>query len=83
MEALQTGIQNFLRELDHLGTVLISSPAGWSLTCWFLSVLASVGAIEIARRQTRRKHLELAANVTDEPMFSWFPDGPDKGMEPL
>jgi hypothetical protein len=75
LETLQTGIQDFLRELDHLGTAMITPTGGLSLTCWLLSALAAAVSCEIARRQMRRKQLDLAANACDEPLFAWFPEG--------
>jgi hypothetical protein len=81
LETLQAGIEDFLRELDQLGTTLIASPGRLSLTCWLLSALAAAGACEIARRQMRRKHLDLAARSADEPMFAWFPEGTDQPDE--
>jgi hypothetical protein len=72
---LQAGIRSFIREMDDLGAAMIATPSGVSLGCWLLSALAAVGACEIARRQIRRGQMDPTAGVTNEPMFSWLPDG--------
>ncbi len=77
LESVQAGIQSFLRELDHLGSAMIAAPSGVSLTWWLVSALAAASAFEIARRQMRRGQAELAGNLAQEPMFSWFPEGND------
>jgi hypothetical protein len=75
LESVQAGIQSFLRELDHLGSAMIAAPAGVSLAWWLVSALAAASAFEIARRQMQRGQADLAGNLAQEPMFSWFPEG--------
>jgi hypothetical protein len=82
METVQTGIQNFLQELDNLGRAIISSPGELRLSFWVLSALAAAGACEIARRQMRCRPPGLLAAVTNEPLFSWFPEENDLPVEP-
>jgi hypothetical protein len=78
MKSLQTGIQNFLGELDHLGSAAIASSEGMSPTYWVFTAIAAAGAFEIARRQIGRNRPELE---TTEPMFSWLPEGNSDSSE--
>jgi hypothetical protein len=78
MKTLQTGIQNFLGELDRLGDSAIASSEGMSPTYWVFTAIAAAGAFEIARRQMGRNRLELE---TTEPMFSWLPEGNSESSE--
>jgi hypothetical protein len=69
--AVQAEIQAFLHELDHLGAAMFASPEGIGLTCWMLSAAAAAISLEIARRQMRRRHLDLLTAVASDPSFSW------------
>jgi hypothetical protein len=78
VKTLQTGIQSFLGELDHLGKAVIASSDGMSPTYWVFTAIAAAGAFEIAWRQMGGRHLKLEAT---EPMFSWLPEGTSEPSE--
>jgi hypothetical protein len=81
MEKVQTGIQNFLRELDSLGAAMITAPSGLNLSWWVLTALAAAGTCEIVRRQRRRQSADSLVAIAGEPMFSWFPEGTEASTE--
>jgi len=73
-QALDQGMQQFLDQLDHLGTEFTHGLAGARLPSWLLAVGLAATACEVARRQvkpTARRVFATGDARTDT--VTWLP----------
>jgi hypothetical protein len=83
---IQAGVQSFLNQLDQVGKVLQTSPAGIRLYYWLLAAAAATSACIIVRRHMKRQACGLAGAAALEigdPLFPCTPEGQGGSAEGL
>jgi hypothetical protein len=61
LAALERGLQQFLADLEGLGSQLLSGGGGLGLMPWMGTVVLALAALEVARRQAQTGRAEAEA----------------------